>query len=61
MNDTPQRPDAPAGLAARLWAFVRTRQFAILASAFVAGIVFWGGFNTAMGRTARSSASRATR
>jgi len=41
------------GLVGRLWALVKTRQFKVLAGAFVAGIVFWGGFNTAMEYTNR--------
>ncbi len=41
------------GLFARLWAFVRTRKFALLSSAFVAGILFWGAFNTALEWTNR--------
>lgn len=44
---------APAGFIARCLAFVKTRKFAVLASAFVAGILFWGGFNTAMEWTNR--------
>jgi cytochrome c-type protein NapC len=32
----------------RLWAAVWTPAFGMLALAFVAGIVFWGGFNTAL-------------
>ena len=41
---------APAkrGLLARLWSFAKTPQCALLSSAFVAGIIFWGGFNTAL-------------
>jgi cytochrome c-type protein NapC len=41
------------GLIARTWALIKTRQFKVLAAAFVAGIVFWGGFNTAMEYTNR--------
>lgn len=41
------------GLFARLWAFMRTKTFAILGSAFVAGILFWGAFNTALEWTNR--------
>ena len=47
--DPPPRP----GLLTRLLAMVRTRRFAILSSAFVAGILFWGAFNTAMEWTTR--------
>ena len=47
--DPPPRP----GLLTRLLAMVRTRRFAILSSAFVAGILFWGAFNTAMEWTNR--------
>jgi cytochrome c-type protein NapC len=48
-NDKAARP----GLIARGWAAVKTRRFGILASTFVAGILFWGGFNTAMEWTNR--------
>ncbi len=41
------------GLIARVWAIVKTRQFKVLAAAFAAGILFWGGFNTAMEYTNR--------
>ena len=41
------------GLVARVWALIKTRQFKVLAGAFVAGILFWGGFNTAMEYTNR--------
>ena len=47
--EAPQRPS----LLQRLLAMVRTRRFAILSSAFVAGILFWGAFNTAMEWTNR--------
>lgn len=39
----------------RLWAFAHTRQFWILSIAFIGGIVFWGGFNTAMEWTNREA------
>ena len=41
------------GLLARVWALIKTRQFKVLAGTFVAGILFWGGFNTAMEYTNR--------
>jgi cytochrome c-type protein NapC len=41
------------GLLGRLCAWVCTRQFVVLASAFVVGILFWGAFNTAMEWTNR--------
>lgn len=41
------------GLIARTWALIKTRQFKVLAAAFVTGILFWGGFNTAMEYTNR--------
>ena len=47
--EAPQRPS----LLQRLLAMVRTRRLAILSSAFVAGILFWGAFNTAMEWTNR--------
>ncbi|MBL0090453.1 MAG: NapC/NirT family cytochrome c [Ideonella sp.] len=37
----------------RLWAFMKTPKFALIAIAFVAGIVFWGGFHTALELTNR--------
>ncbi|PXW93384.1 periplasmic nitrate reductase subunit NapC [Sphaerotilus hippei] len=46
-------PAARPGLIRRVLAAVMTRRFAILSSAFVAGILFWGGFNTAMEWTNR--------
>jgi cytochrome c-type protein NapC len=48
MSDT-----SKMGFIARCLAVVKTRRFAVLASAFVAGILFWGGFNTAMEWTNR--------
>jgi len=51
-TSTPPAPQRP-GLWQRLLAMVRTRRFAILSSAFVAGILFWGAFNTAMEWTNR--------
>ena len=55
MTDSTDRSSTPArkGWLARLMAVVRTRRFAILSSAFVAGILFWGAFNTAMEWTNR--------
>lgn len=58
MSSDPNTPNPPPGtprpgLLGRLWALVRTRKFMVLSSAFVAGIVFWGGFNTAMELTNR--------
>ncbi len=47
MTDKPKKP----GLIACAWALVKTRQFMVLAGAFVAGIIFWGGFNTALEAT----------
>ena len=52
-SPTPVDPAPRRGLFARLLAMVRTRRFAILSSAFVAGILFWGAFNTAMEWTNR--------
>ena len=53
--DTSSPPPASPrpGLLGRLWALVKTRKFMVLSSAFVAGIVFWGGFNTALELTNR--------
>jgi cytochrome c-type protein NapC len=39
------------GLVARALGFVRTHRFKLLSLGFVVGIVFWGGFNTAMEAT----------
>lgn len=47
------KPSRKPGLVAKAWALVRTRKFAVLCSAFVAGIVFWGAFNTALEWTNR--------
>lgn len=43
------------GLIARVWNFLRTPTFLVLAAAFVLGILFWGGFNTAMEWTNREA------
>ncbi|MBP6338304.1 MAG: NapC/NirT family cytochrome c [Vitreoscilla sp.] len=48
-NDTPAQP----GLIARLWAFVKTPKFGFAAICFASGVLFWGGFNTAMEYTNR--------
>ncbi|MEX8518283.1 MAG: NapC/NirT family cytochrome c [Leptothrix sp. (in: b-proteobacteria)] len=37
----------------RLWAFAKTPTFVVIALSFVAGVLFWGGFNTAMEWTNR--------
>ena len=50
---TPNEHDSRPGLFARTWARVRSRSFLVLAAAFVTGILFWGGFNTAMEYTNR--------
>lgn len=42
-------------LAKRVLAFVKTPQFIVIALAFVAGIVFWGGFHTALEYTNREA------
>ncbi len=44
-----------SNLIKRLWAAVWTPAFGVLALAFGAGIVFWGGFNTAMEWTNREA------
>ena len=36
------------GLIGRLWTWVKTPAFLMLAGAFALGIIFWGGFNTAL-------------
>ena len=50
---TPNEHDSRPGLFARTWARVHSRSFLVLAAAFVTGILFWGGFNTAMEYTNR--------
>ncbi|MFO1253016.1 MAG: NapC/NirT family cytochrome c, partial [Inhella sp.] len=39
----------------RAWAFAHTKQFWVLFAAFAGGIIFWGGFNTAMEWTNREA------
>lgn len=55
MADDNDKTSPSPGLIARTWAFMKTRRFLVLASAFVAGILFWGGFNTAMEWTNREA------
>lgn len=43
------------GLIGRAWAFMRTRKFIVLVSAFVGGVLFWGAFNTALEWTNREA------
>lgn len=50
-NDNTAKPKQ--GLIARIWTMMKTRQFMVLAATFVTGILFWGGFNTAMEYTNR--------
>lgn len=55
MTEADKQPSAPAkpGIVARLMAIARTRAFLIASSTFVAGILFWGAFNTALEWTNR--------
>ena len=54
MSDKNTDPKArPPGLIARCWSGMKTRRFGIVATAFIAGILFWGGFNTALELTNR--------
>lgn len=43
------------GFFARLMAIVKTRKFMMFSGAFAAGIIFWGGFNTALEYTNREA------
>lgn len=43
------------GLIASALAFIKTRQFMLLAGAFLVGILFWGGFHTALEFTNREA------
>ena len=44
-----------SALIQRLWAFVKTPKFALIAVAFTMGIIFWGGFHTALEYTNREA------
>jgi cytochrome c-type protein NapC len=46
-------PSLIARTVGKTWAFVKTPRFGFMAIFFVAGILFWGGFNTAMEWTNR--------
>jgi cytochrome c-type protein NapC len=48
MTDSPTARPGPQSLFGRIKAFVFTKRFAALLAAFVLGILFWGGFNTAL-------------
>jgi cytochrome c-type protein NapC len=52
MNDNNTKLPKPS-LISRALALIKTRKFMILAATFIAGILFWGGFNTAMEYTNR--------
>ena len=54
MADNTSPPNQP-GLVARVLAYVRTPAFLVLAAAFILGVLFWGGFNTAMEWTNREA------
>ena len=45
----------PLGIVQRAWAFLHTKLFWMLAGAFAVGIIFWGGFNTALEYTNREA------
>lgn len=51
MNDDKQA--TPKGLWGKVWAFIKTPTFGVVAIGFAAGVVFWGGFNTALEYTNR--------
>ena len=53
MSDTDRSETKNLSLWKRLNLFVRTGAFLLLAGGFVGGILFWGGFNTAMEWTNR--------
>ncbi len=50
---TDNNEEKPKGLVGKVWAFVKTPKFGFAAICFVGGILFWGGFNTAMEYTNR--------
>lgn len=52
MNDNNTTQPKP-GLISRALAVIKTRKFMVLAATFIAGILFWGAFNTAMEFTNR--------
>ena len=47
--------NSSTGIVQRAWAFVHTKLFWMLAAAFAVGIIFWGGFNTALEYTNREA------
>ena len=47
--------NSSAGIVQRAWAFAHTKLFWMLAAAFAVGIIFWGGFNTALEYTNREA------
>ena len=51
MSDPTTSGTERATLMKRLLAFVKTGTFLLLAGGFAAGVIFWGGFNTAMEAT----------
>ncbi len=53
MSETPATVTEPTGLVARCCNYAKTRQFKLMALAFVGGILFWGAFNTALEVTNR--------
>ena len=53
MSDMNQSSEKPVWHWQRIKAFVMTTTFLLLAGGFVAGIIFWGGFNTVLEMTNR--------
>jgi cytochrome c-type protein NapC len=51
MSDTSSSTDERPTLIKRVLAFIKTGRFLLLAGGFVAGVIFWGGFNTVLEAT----------
>ena len=51
MSDTPSSTGERPTLIKRILAFIKTGRFLLLAGGFVAGVIFWGGFNTVLEAT----------
>ena len=51
MSDTSSSADERPTLIKRVLAFIKTGRFLLLAGGFVAGVIFWGGFNTVLEAT----------
>jgi cytochrome c-type protein NapC len=51
MSDTSSSTDERPTLIKRVLVFIKTGRFLLLAGGFVAGVIFWGGFNTVLEAT----------